>query len=154
MYLHDALQEYITCGDTSIPAEKIRAVTLTLQKVSEHKSGYQKQFEVRPTWETSSLRLFKCPQHSCLKKSPLSRQTVTALMLSLRKTWRRIASPNNWRHYHVSYETSSSSLVSLRCVSTDNNTRIRFRTMTGIGGGAGGEGGGSNYINASYVDVC
>ena len=49
MYLHDALQEYITCGDTSIPAEKIRAVTLTLQKVSEHKSGYQKQFEVRPT---------------------------------------------------------------------------------------------------------
>ena len=48
VYIHDALQEYIVCGDTSIPAEKIRNAMVSLQKVSDHKSGYQKQFEVKP----------------------------------------------------------------------------------------------------------
>ena len=37
VYIHDALQEYIVCGDASIPAEKIRNAMVSLQKVSDHK---------------------------------------------------------------------------------------------------------------------
>ena len=52
------LQMYM-CGDTSIPTEKIRDAMISLQKVSDHKSGYQKQFEVKPHLHVQVNHTFK-----------------------------------------------------------------------------------------------
>lgn len=46
MYIHDALSEYITCGDTSMTTKRLKIVMDELAKVSEHKSGYEKQLDV------------------------------------------------------------------------------------------------------------
>ena len=46
MYIHDALSEYITCGDTSMTTKRLKIVMDELIKVSEQKSGYQRQLEV------------------------------------------------------------------------------------------------------------
>ena len=46
MYIHDALSEYITCGDTSITTKALKFKMDELSSVSEHKSGYEKQFIV------------------------------------------------------------------------------------------------------------
>lgn len=48
-YIHDALAEYITCGDTSIEATSASVFKRMeeLEKVTDHKTGYQRQFEVR-----------------------------------------------------------------------------------------------------------
>ena len=48
-YIHDALAEYIICGDTSIEATNASVFKRMeeLEKVTDHKTGYQHQFEVR-----------------------------------------------------------------------------------------------------------
>ena len=46
MYIHDALSEYITCGDTSMTTKSLKFTMEDLAKVTEHKSGYEKQLEV------------------------------------------------------------------------------------------------------------
>uniref|UniRef100_A0A1X7UYG7 protein-tyrosine-phosphatase n=1 Tax=Amphimedon queenslandica TaxID=400682 RepID=A0A1X7UYG7_AMPQE len=46
VYIHDALSEYITCGDTSMTTKRLKIVMDELTKVSEKKSGYEKQLEL------------------------------------------------------------------------------------------------------------
>lgn len=46
-FIHDALEEFITCGDTSIAVTNIRVVMVNLGKRdSSGKSGYAAQVEV------------------------------------------------------------------------------------------------------------
>ena len=46
-FIHDALSDYITCGDTSVIAHKLRFVIGDMEKKDESgQSGFDKQFEV------------------------------------------------------------------------------------------------------------
>ena len=49
MLIHDALCDYITCGDTSVPAHELKAAIATLMRVDKNTkmTGFQEQFEVR-----------------------------------------------------------------------------------------------------------
>ena len=48
MFIHDALCDYITCGDTSVPAHELRAVIAKFEKVDKDtgRTGFQEQFAV------------------------------------------------------------------------------------------------------------
>ena len=47
MFIHDALSDYITCGDTSVLAYELHTASHTMQKVDDKgRSGFMKQFEV------------------------------------------------------------------------------------------------------------
>ena len=48
MFIHDALCDYITCGDTSVPAHELRVVIDTFEKVDQStgRTGFQEQFAV------------------------------------------------------------------------------------------------------------
>ena len=45
-YIHDALTEYITCGDTSFPLMDARKLVKELSESLDGKTGFEKQFEV------------------------------------------------------------------------------------------------------------
>ena len=49
MFIHDALCDYITCGDTSVPAHELKAVIETFERVDQStgRTGFQEQFAVR-----------------------------------------------------------------------------------------------------------
>ena len=47
-FIHDALDEYITCGDTSIAVTNMRITLGKLSKQEDTESGFEQQFEVRP----------------------------------------------------------------------------------------------------------
>ena len=49
MFIHDALCDYITCGDTSVPAHELKAVIATFERVDQStgRTGFQEQFAVR-----------------------------------------------------------------------------------------------------------
>ena len=47
MFIHDALSDYITCGDTSVMAHELQIVIAKMEKKDETgKSGFENQFEV------------------------------------------------------------------------------------------------------------
>ena len=48
MFIHDALNEVVTCGNTEIPAMDLRMVKNKLSKVSSEvsESGFMEQFKV------------------------------------------------------------------------------------------------------------
>lgn len=48
-FIHDALDEFLTCGDTSIAVTNIRVAMVNLSKLEEGSktTGYHAQFEVR-----------------------------------------------------------------------------------------------------------
>ena len=47
VFIHDALCDYITCGDTSVLAYELRTALHSLQKVDDMgQSGFRRQFEV------------------------------------------------------------------------------------------------------------
>ena len=46
IYIHDALSEYITCGDTSFPLMDAHTVLRDLNRTQGDKSCFLKQFEV------------------------------------------------------------------------------------------------------------
>ena len=60
MFIHDALCDYITCGDTSVPAHELRAAIATFEKVDQStgRTGFQEQFAVR----NSDDAILKCVQ--------------------------------------------------------------------------------------------
>ena len=49
MFIHDALCDYITCGDTCVPAHELKAVIETLERVDQStgRTGFQERFAVR-----------------------------------------------------------------------------------------------------------
>ena len=49
MFIHDALCDHITCGDTSVLAHELKATIATLMRVDRDtkKTGFQEQFDVR-----------------------------------------------------------------------------------------------------------
>ena len=58
VFIHDALCDYITCGDTSVPAHKLKAAIATFMRVNKKTkmTGFQEQFDVR----TISSIIFAC----------------------------------------------------------------------------------------------
>lgn len=46
-FIHDALEEFITCGDTSIAVTNLRVTMVNLSKRDGASTGYNTQFEVR-----------------------------------------------------------------------------------------------------------
>ena len=44
--IHDALKDYVTCGDTSVVAYQLRMVIHDMDKEEARQSGFQRQFEV------------------------------------------------------------------------------------------------------------
>ena len=44
--IHDALNDYITCGDTSVVAYQLRMAIHDLDKEEDGQSGFERQFEV------------------------------------------------------------------------------------------------------------
>ena len=46
MLIHDALNDYITCGDTSVVAYQLRMAIHDLDKEEDGQSGFERQFEV------------------------------------------------------------------------------------------------------------
>ena len=55
IYTHDALSEYIICGDTSITTKGMRDRMNSLGKVSGGVSGYGKQLKVRCDFSDCSI---------------------------------------------------------------------------------------------------
>ncbi len=48
VFIHDALSDYITCGDTSMMAHELRGAIVEMdRKEGSGKSGFENQFEVR-----------------------------------------------------------------------------------------------------------
>ena len=47
MLIHDALNDYITCGDTSVVAYQLRMAIRDLDKEEDGQSGFKRQFEIR-----------------------------------------------------------------------------------------------------------
>ena len=47
MLIHDALNDYITCGDTSVVAYQLRMAIRNVDKEEDGQSGFEQQFEVR-----------------------------------------------------------------------------------------------------------
>ena len=49
MFIHDALCDYITCGDTSVPAHELKAAIETFERIDQStgRTGFQEQFAVR-----------------------------------------------------------------------------------------------------------
>ena len=46
MFIHDALNDYLTCGDTSVPAHELRRTISALAgRDGEGRSGFERQFE-------------------------------------------------------------------------------------------------------------
>ena len=63
MFIHDALCDYITCGDTSVPANELKAVIETFERVDQStgRTGFQEQFAVREidnVWSNIHLNSF------------------------------------------------------------------------------------------------
>ena len=54
MFIHDALEELITCGETSISAPELRDVITSLSKVNPstpaHITYFEEQFQVGSSW--------------------------------------------------------------------------------------------------------
>ena len=49
VFIHDALNDFLTCGDTSILAHELRRTISTMSQTDvDGETGFQKQFEVRP----------------------------------------------------------------------------------------------------------
>ena len=46
MFIHDALNEYVSCGDTSVMAHQLRQVINDMTKEEDGQSGFERQFEV------------------------------------------------------------------------------------------------------------
>ena len=46
VYIHESLAEYLVCGDTSFAVMNSRINMRNLGRVEDHKTGFQKQFEV------------------------------------------------------------------------------------------------------------
>ena len=44
--IHDALKDYVTCGDTSVVAYQLRMAINDLDKEQDGQSGFERQFEV------------------------------------------------------------------------------------------------------------
>ena len=44
--IHDALKDYITCGDTSVEAYQLRMAIRDMDKKEDGQSGFELQFEV------------------------------------------------------------------------------------------------------------
>ena len=51
MLIHDALKDYITCGDTSVEAYQLRLAIRDMDKEEDGQSGFEQQFEVRTSNE-------------------------------------------------------------------------------------------------------
>ena len=49
VFIHDALCDYMTCGDTSVPAHELKAAIATFMRVNKNTkmTGFQEQFDVR-----------------------------------------------------------------------------------------------------------
>ena len=45
--IHDALKDYITCGDTSVEAYQLRLAIRDMDKKDDGQSGFEQQFEVQ-----------------------------------------------------------------------------------------------------------
>ena len=62
MLIHDALNDYITCGDTSVVAYQLRMAICDLDKEEDGQSGFERQFKVRTHYlqlsTTSSLCVY------------------------------------------------------------------------------------------------
>ena len=59
MLIHDALNDYITCGDTSVVAYQLRMAIHDLDKEEDGQSGFERQFEVH-TCALSTLLYLLC----------------------------------------------------------------------------------------------
>lgn len=47
VFIHDALSDFLTCGDTSVPAHELRrTISAMSERDGEGKSGFKRQFEV------------------------------------------------------------------------------------------------------------
>ena len=46
MLIHDALKDYVTCGDTSVVAYQLRMAINDMEKEQDGQSGFEQQFEV------------------------------------------------------------------------------------------------------------
>ena len=47
VFIHDALNDFLTCGDTSVPAHELRRTISTMsQTEGDEETGFQRQFEV------------------------------------------------------------------------------------------------------------
>ena len=55
MFIHDALNELITCGVTHIEASELRVRTNELHRLRLDHSGFDEQFEVRGLRDSFSI---------------------------------------------------------------------------------------------------
>ena len=46
MLIHDALNDYVTCGDTSVVAYQLRMAINDMEKEQDGQSGFEREFEV------------------------------------------------------------------------------------------------------------
>ena len=60
IFIHSALDELITCGDTEIAATNMRIVIGRLSRtlISHYKTGFDEQIEVGTEWRCMAWRLF------------------------------------------------------------------------------------------------
>ena len=54
VFIHDALKDYISCGDTSVVAYKLKMVIDDMSKEEGGQSGFERQFKV-PSHNTTNV---------------------------------------------------------------------------------------------------
>ena len=62
MFIHDALCDQITCGDTSVLAHQLKATIARFMRVNKDakKTGFQEQFTVSNDDATEIIYQFQC----------------------------------------------------------------------------------------------
>ena len=64
-FIHDALDEFITCGETAISVTNIRITLTKLSKQEDTKTGFEEQYEVYNLNQIFSVHLSVLHQLLC-----------------------------------------------------------------------------------------
>ena len=143
MFIHDALEELITCGETSIQAPQLREAinALTMVDPNTAVTGFEEQFNVCPCAHVYIVR-YDCVFSIQLLNTVSRRPTDSDLSDAL-------------QHYNESKNRYQDRVpckltviilgkILLYVFVADNSNRVRLRPNATSG---------TEYINASFVDV-
>ena len=104
VFIHDALNELITCGETDIAANSLRIVVNRLSKHAKGKeiSGFLNQFEVKGGLSVFHKMCFKAHSPLCRSWSSSLPSWIApiALKLCLLSIWLRTAMQPGWQVIH------------------------------------------------------
>ena len=145
-FIHDALDESITCGETAISVTNIRITLTKLSKQEDTKTGFEEQYEVNfhcvffyaiPSIMLihSYLGVLQIKQNQ--ECTPEREPRITMPQKIVARTYYPVSVKNQC---HAQHTVTTTIII----IVIDDLTRVYLKS-TGARG--------SDYINANYIDV-